>query len=511
MAHTEHIRSLLLALATTALISGCAAGPDFLKPAAPRVVNYTPSRISLETSPDRIPAGGTQALVTGANISGEWWKLFRSKPLNDLIRRSLQANPNLKAAQAALAVARENTLAQYGAYYPAVSGGFSAFRQKTSNQISATPANGAFYYSLYTPQVSVSYTPDVFGLNRRTVESLKAQEEATRYALVATDIALSANVVTAAVQEASLREQISATRRIIAINVQMLHLLGNQFAKGSATGLDVAAEESQLAQVEATLPPMIAQLAQQRDLLSVLAGGFPGDGLNQKFELKDLYLPRRLPLSLPSRLVEQRPDVRQAEESLHSASAQVGVAFANRLPSFTLTSAVGGMALLAGQMFAGDARFWTLAAGVTQPIFEGGTLLHRERAARAAYVQAAEQYKSTVLGAFQNVADTLYALEQDGKSLNAARAAENAAKATLDLTRRQLQAGTVNYLAVLSAEQAYHQAVITLVQAEASRFSDTAALFLALGGGWWNRPEMIDPPHLNVTQEDRQMRKALEE
>jgi NodT family efflux transporter outer membrane factor (OMF) lipoprotein len=252
----------------------------------------------------------------------------------------------------------------------------------------------------------------------------------------------------------------------------------------------VAAQESQLAQIAATLPPLLKQLAQQRDLLAVLAGGFPNQDLIEKFELSSLQLPQELPVSLPSQLVDQRPDVRQAEENLHSASAQIGIARANRLPSLALTADAGSMAVVLGRLFSEGNGFWDIAAGVTQPIFDGGTLMHRERAARAAYTQADEQYRSTVLTAFQNVADTLNALQQDAEALKTAAAAKDAASVTLDLTKKQLKSGYASYLALLSAEQTYQQALINLVQAQSNRYADTAALFQALGGGWWNRPDI---------------------
>ena len=381
-------------------------------------------------------------------------------------------------------------LAQRGAYYPSVTGSFSATRQKTSSAISPTPNSGALNFSLYTPQVSISYVPDVFGLNRRTVESLRAQEQQARFALAATHITLSANVAAAAFQEASLRAQIDATHELITINTNMLQILRNQYTKGYVSMLDVAAQESQLAQVSATLPPLIKQLAQQRDLLAALSGGFPSQDLPEKFELSSLQLPQELPVSLPSQLVEQRPDVRQAEENLHSASAQIGVAVANRLPSFALTADAGSMALVFSRMFSGGTGFWDVGASVAQPIFEGGTLLHRERAARAAYTQASEQYRGTVLAAFQNVADSLNALQQDADALQAAATAKDAAAVTLDLARKQFQTGYANYLALLNAEQTYQQATINLVQAQANRHADTAALFQALGGGWWNRADI---------------------
>ncbi len=483
---------LALVIATSALLltAGCVVGPKFKKPAPPDVGGYTPTPISTTNSTANVAGGEAQHLVKGQDIPGEWWILFHSKPLNALIERSLKANPDLKAAQAALIVARENMLAQRGFYYPNVTGGFSATRAKSANDLSPVTNTSALNYSLYTPQVSVSYVPDVFGLNRRTVESLQAQEQEARFALAATHITLSANVAAGAIEEASLRGQINATDEIITINTNMLKILRDQYKKGYASALDVAAQESQLAQVVATMPPLLKQLAQQRDLLAVLSGGFPNQDLTEEFELSNLQLPQELPLSLPSQLVEQRPDVRQAEENLHSASAQVGIAVANRLPTIALTADAGSMAVVFTHMFSGGNGFWDLGAGITQPIFDGRTLLHRERAAQAAYTQAAEQYRSTVLTAFQNVADTLHALQQDADALQAAAAAKNAASVTLDLSRKQYQSGYVSYLALLSAEQAYQQALINLVQAQANRYADTAALFQALGGGWWNRPDV---------------------
>jgi NodT family efflux transporter outer membrane factor (OMF) lipoprotein len=480
----------LIGITALLFTSGCVVGPRFKRPAPPTNGGYTPAPPSATSSTPNVDGGEAQQFVEGRDISGEWWTLFHSKPLNDLIERSLKANPDLKAAQAALLVARENVLAQRGAYYPGVSGGFSASHSKTSNEVSPFTASGALYYSLYTPQVGVSFVPDVFGLNRRTVESLKAQEQQARFALAATHITLSSNVAAAAIQGASLRGQIDATHELITINTKILEILRSQYSKGYVSQLDVAAQESQLAQVAGTLPQLLKQLAQQRDLLAALSGGFPNQDPAEKFELSTIQLPQELPMSLPSQLVEQRPDVRQAEENLHSASALIGVARANRLPSFALTADVGSMTLIFSHMFGSGTSFWDLGASATQTIFQGGTLVHRERAARAAYTQAAEQYRSTVLAAFQNVADTLNALQQDADGLKAAAAAKDAAKITLDLTRKQLESGYVNYLALLSAEQAYQQAVINLAQAQANRYADTAALFQALGGGWWNRADI---------------------
>ncbi len=472
------------------LIAGCAVGPDFKKPAAPDVSDYTAQPLSTTVASPNVAGGEAQRFVKGSDISGDWWTLFHSRPLNDLIEQSLAKNPDLKSAQAALSVARENTLAQRGAYYPSVTGSFSASRQSQPATLAPVPSSNAFQYNLFTPQLSISYVPDVFGLNRRTVESLQAQEQAVRFQMIAAQITLTANVVAAAVQEASLQAQIDATHELVDINSKMVEILRYQLAKGYAGRLDVAAQESQLAQVAASLPPLLKQLAQQRDLLAVLAGRFPNQVGAEKFELSGLQLPQELPLSLPSELVAQRPDVLQAEENIRAANAQIGIAVANRLPNIELTANAGSTALAIGQVFKTGTGFWSLGADLTAPIFQGGTLLHQERAAKAAYVQAAEQYRSTVLTAFQNVADTLTALEQDAEGLKAAANAADAAKVTLDLSQRQYKDGYASYLSLLSAEQTYQQARITLVQAQANRYADTAALFQALGGGWWKRADL---------------------
>ena len=474
----------------SSLTASCAVGPDFKRPDAPSASEYTAHPVSSTVATANVAGGESQRFAKGSDIPGDWWTLFHSTSLNELIDQSLAHNHDLKAAQAALTVARENVLAQRGTYYPSVAASFSASRQKQSESISPTPNSNTFLYNLYTPQVSVSYVPDIFGLNRRTTESVQAQEQAVRFEMIAAQITLSTNVVATAVQLGSLQAQIDATRELIDINTHMVEILREQLAKGYASGLDLAAQESQLQQTRATLPPLIKQLAQQRDLLAVLVGQLPNQAPDETFALASLQLPQELPLSLPSALVEQRPDVLQAEANMHAASAQIGVAIANRLPNIVLSGNTGSTALAMDQLFKSGTGFWGLGADITAPIFQGGTLLHQERAAKAAYVQAAEQYRSTVLTAFQNVADTLAALEQDAEGLKAAAAAADAAKRTLDLSQRQLTDGYANYLSLLNAEQAYQQARIDLVQAQANRYADTAALFQALGGGWWHRADL---------------------
>jgi NodT family efflux transporter outer membrane factor (OMF) lipoprotein len=484
---------LVIAFGAPFVVTGCVVGPNFKAPAPPPVSNYTEQRQPVTTAATAgVPGGAAQRFISGADIPADWWTLFHSKPLNDLIEQALEHNADLKAAQAALLVAHENTLAQKGAYAPQVSGGASITREKDpSATLAPVPANNSFAYTLITPSVSVSYTPDVFGLNKRTVESLAAQEQATRYQLAAVDITLSANVALAAITEASLEDQIDTTNGLIGINRQILSLLEYQKSKGYIGGADIAAQQTQLAQLEASLPPLIKQRDQQNDLIAVLTGRYPSQVPAQKFTLASLTLPSDLPLTLPSVLVEQRPDVLQAQANMHAASAEIGVARANRLPNVTLSANAGSNALTLGQIFGPGTGFWNIGAALLAPIFDGGTKLHQERAARYAYQQSGEQYRGTVLTAFQNVADTLVALEQDANTLKANAKAADAAKASLDLSRLQYKDGYAAYLAVLNAEQAYQQTRLSVIQSEADRFTDTVALFQALGGGWWHRPELI--------------------
>ncbi len=480
-----------LPLAALLCIAGCTVGPDFQRPDAPATSSYGAQPVTTTVAATHSAAGDAQRFTRGGDIPGDWWTLFHSAALNALIEQSLANNADLKAAQAALLVAHETTLAQRGVRYPGVTAGVSASRQQDPpGALAPVPSNNAFLYNLFTPQVSVSYAPDLFGLNRRTLESAQAQEQAVRFQTIATQVTLSTNVVLATVQQASLRAQVDATEQLVGISAKMLQVLHYQLDKGYVGRLDVAAQESQLAQVTATLPPLRKQLAQQQHLLAVLAGQLPSQATPAPFALSSLQLPQDLPLSLPSVLVAQRPDVRQAEAKLHAASAQIGVAIANRLPNISLTANAGSTALAIGQVFKAGTGFWSLGADIAAPIFQGGALRHQERAAKAAYVQAAAQYRGTVLSAFQNVADTLTALAQDADGLRAAATAADAAKVTLDLSHRQLRDGYASSLTVLSAQQASLQTQIALVQAQAERYSDTAALFQALGGGWWHRAEL---------------------
>lgn len=472
------------------LLAGCAVGPDFKQPDAPQVKGYTAQPLTETASTPGVVGGAAQHLGPGVNLPGDWWTLFHSKALNALIQQSLKNNPDLKAAQAALNVAHNDVLAQQGFYYPSASLGISASRQRQPGTLAPVPNSNQDLYNLFTPQLSISYSPDLFGLNRRTVESLQAQEQGVRFQMIAAWTTLTSNVVVTAVQEAALRDEVDATRQLVDVNTQMLQILRYQYDKGYASQIDVAAQETQLAQINATLPPLVKQLEQQRHLLAVLVGEFPADAPTDTIALADLQLPEDLPISLPSTLVQQRPDVRQAQANLHAASAQIGVAEANRFPNVEITADAGSTALVFSQLFKAGTGFWGLAATVTQPLFEGGTLMYQERAARAAYDEATEQYRSTVLNAFENVADTLTALDQDAKELQAAAETDQAAKHSLDLTELQAKDGYADPLQLLNAEQSYQQAHLVFIQAQAERFVDTAALYQALGGGWWHQTDL---------------------
>ena len=473
------------------LLSSCAVGPNFQHPAEPDVSRYTREPLASHTSATDVAFGQSQHFVNGRDIPAEWWRLFHSPALDTLVRQALDANPSLQSTIASLRAAKEMVYAQQGKYFPLVEANYNPTSNETSAVISPVPTSGANVYNLFTAQVMVSYTFDAWGLNRRTVESLQALADSQRFQVEAAYLTLVSNVVLAAVQEASLRGQIEATEDLIRINSKMLEILRNQLKTGYENLIDVAAQEAALAQVLATLPPLRKALQQNRDLLSALLGRLPSQEPSQTFRLAELHLPADLPVTVPAKLVEQRPDVRSAEEQLHSASALIGVAVANMLPNLTVSANRGYTSTAMSDLFTAPNIFWTVAGNATQPVFDAGVLLHTERAAQATYDAAAWTYRSTVVTAFQNVADALRAIQNDADAVKAARAFVKAAKVSLDLSQQLMQTGLQNILFLLLAQSTYETATIQLVQAQAARVSDTVALFQALGGGWLNR---IEPP-----------------
>lgn len=476
-----HVR-LLVSTGASLLLAGCAVGPNFHAPAAPVQTAYDRDGKDAMAAAAGI-AGGTQQWVSGAPHDA-WWHAFGSPALDTLIDAALKANSDLAAAQAALKVAHENWLATRGILVPSVDAGLGTSRAKSSQYLSPVLNAPTFSYSLQTAQVNVGYTLDVFGLNRRTVEQARAQYDSQVYQTEAARISLINNVAAAAFQDAALRAQLAAQERMIAIQRETLDILKRQRDVGQAAGADVLAQEAALAQTETALPPLRRASAQTRDLIAYLTGRSAADALPDRVDLAAVALPADLPLSLPSELVRQRPDIRAAEAQLHVASAGVGIAIANRLPQVTLSASAGGSAAGWSNLLSTGNSMWSVGAGITQPIFAGGTLLHRQRAARAAYQQADAQYRSTVLAAFQNVADTLAALRTDADGLRANVAARDTAAASLEVARHQYEQGQTPFASVLAAETALRQAEQGLVQAQVARLTDTAALFEALGGGW---------------------------
>lgn len=492
----------LVPVTAACLLASCAVGPNYKRPTTPAAERYTPAPLPPATAVAAGVAGAAQVFSPTHDISAQWWTLFRSPELSALIERAYAANPTIDAAVATLKQTQENVYAQRGFYFPSVQANYNRQRNKVSGNTASSTEPGIqgngeditqsgpaqpITYNFHTAELTVGFAPDVFGGNRRQVESLQAQASVARFQLEAAYVTLASNVVAAAIQEASVRAQIAAAQEIIDSNTHLLEILREQLRLGSVTRLDVAAQESALAQVKLLLPTLEKQLEQTRDLVRVLAGNAPDSDVPEKFTLAALHLPEELPLALPSKLVGQRPDVLAAEAQVRSASAQVGVAVANRLPQFSITGNTGGNAEHFSQMFWHAGTFWGVAGNVSQTIFDGGTLRHRQRASEQALAQAAAQYRSTVLSAFQNVADTLHALYSDADALKAAGDAERAAALSLAITRKQFELGSIAFVSVLNAEQTYQQARIGLVQAQAARLTDTAALFQALGGGWWNR------------------------
>nr|WP_245329307.1 efflux transporter outer membrane subunit [Bradyrhizobium centrolobii] len=477
-------RTLAIGAASLWLAS-CAVGPNFEPPPAPAVSGYTPEKLASPHADADGPRVPRQHFANGADIPTRWWAAFRSRPLNELIRLSVEHNPSLQSAEAAIRVANFNALAQRGLFFPQVGINYTPSDQQFSNATQSNPLDAPqSRYTLHTVQLNISFVPDIWGQNIRAVESLDAQTEQAQFQLEAAYLALTANVVTAAIQEASLRGQIAATERIVKIERDILGILRTQFEAGQAAQVDVLTQETALAQAEQTLPPLQKQLAVQRNLLTALAGQFSADEVLQKFELQHLALPANLPVSLPSTLVAQRPDVRAAEANMHSASAQVGVAIAARLPNLTLTGNPGTGAFKPAELFTQGTLFYTVAASATQPLFDGFTLYHKQKAAEAALDQAETLYRQAVITATQNVADALRSLQADARAVQAAIKADTAAKASLDIVQKQLVLGQITQVTVLNAQQAYFNTAIARVQAEATRLADTAALFMALGGGW---------------------------
>jgi NodT family efflux transporter outer membrane factor (OMF) lipoprotein len=464
-------------VALVLVLNCCAVGPNFKRPTSPPTDRYAPNDLP-------------RSFASGADVPYEWWKVYGCPPLDALVDSALKGSPTVKAAQAALRQANELVKAQRATLFPTLQASYAPTRERDAvGTLSPTLTSAQPLFTLQTAQVSVSYMLDVFGGNRRQIESAQATAQGQRYDLEAAYLTLTSNVVAAAVQEAAVRAQIEANETVVRGARDALDILNKQLALGSIPQTAVMAQEAALAAAEAQLPPLRKQLAMQRDLLAVLAGHSPGEPPPQNFELSALKIPQDLPLSLPSALVRQRPDVLAAEEQLHYATAQVGVAIADLLPQVNLTATLGGTSTSLSTLLASGNTFWSAGATLSQTLFAGGALWHHKLAADAALDEAGAQYRTVVLAALQNVADTLYALQFDAEAVAANERAESAARRSLEATRASLTQGSITYLDLLNAEQTRAQALSNLAQARGNHLADSAALFVALGGGWWNRPD----------------------
>lgn len=484
------LRVITLSFSSLVLI-GCMVGPDFHSPHSPDVKSYTKTPLPKKTVSIKSAgkAGKAQHFTTAKSMLSEWWRLFHSPELNKLIHRGIAHSPSLASAQATLRAAQETLNAEVGnLMFPAVNAQIGGERQQFSDS-SIGGGDNTTIFNLFNTQVNVSYTLDVFGGSRRQIEAMQAQVDYQRYVLVGTYLTLTSNIATTAITTASLRAQVRATERLIRDQANQLRIIEKQLHLGGASGETVLSQQTLLAKTRALLPPLQKSLAQSEHALAVLIGSFPGEADLPEIDLNKLNLPADLPVSLPSELVRQRPDIQASEALLHQASANVGVATANLLPQITLNANYGWAAVVPNQLFGATSKVWAWGGQLTQPIFRGGALLAQRRAAIASFQAACAQYKQTVLQSFQNVADSLQAIQDDARALRAQKQAEIAAQGSLDLARKQYKVGGVSYLTLLDAQQKYQETLINRIQAQAARYTDTVALFQSLGGGWWNRKQ----------------------
>lgn len=468
--------------ALPALLAGCAVGPDFVRPPPPSVARYTTAAAPASFG---AASGATQSLRVGAAISAQWWDLFHSSKLDAVVNRAVAHNKTLAAARATLAQAQEAVAAARAAYFPQLDFGASASRRGSGGQVTASGATAGIS-NLYALGPDVSYAPDVFGATRRTVEQQQSLAQFQGYELAAAYLALTGNAVSQAVSIASLSGQIAAAEDVVANDERNLALVQQKYEAGKAAWLDVLTARTQLASDRALLPALRQQLSAARHALSVLVGSAPAGWALPPFALDDFTLPRDLPLTLPSELVRQRPDILAAEAQLHASSAAIGIATAHLYPSITLSGSLGQQALSTAALFEPASRYWSLSGQLLAPLFHGGALRAQRRAAIEAYRASLASYEQTVLQGLQQVADVLQALRHDAQLVEAERQILEDATAAVELQRISYAAGKTNVLTLIDAERSYQQARLGLVRAQAQRLQDTAQLFVALGGGWWN-------------------------
>jgi NodT family efflux transporter outer membrane factor (OMF) lipoprotein len=476
-----------------AVLAGCTVGPDFQSPEPPSVARYTTSTQPTETASADVPGGEAQRFIE-RDIPAEWWKVFQSDELDALVRQALSDSPVLAQATSKLVKAQEDLKARRGAtQIPKVDARLSGTRvdvQPESFDVQQLPIETPF--TLYDASVSVSYTLDLFGKNRRELEGLQARVDYERFELEAARLTLAGNVVTAAIQEASLREQIEATEAMVDVQSRRMEILQRREELGGVARIDVVAQRGDLARMRASLPPLRERLEQTRHRLAVYLGQLPGAAELPVIRLVDLKLPSELPLSLPSELVRRRPDIQAAEALLHEASAEVGVATADFYPQITLSGVGGSLATALSSLFSSGTGFYLLGATIAQRVFHGGELKAKKRSAEAAFEQAGGAYREVVLEGFQDVADILAALENDALTLRERAEAAGLAQAAYDINSKRFDAGGVSYLELLDSQRQSLAASVDQTKALADRYADSAALFQALGGGWWTEQAAQD-------------------
>jgi NodT family efflux transporter outer membrane factor (OMF) lipoprotein len=459
----------------------CAVGPDFRRPDAPTDKGYVPEPVK----PTAVADGQSQRFTEGLPVEPNWWRMLRCPALDSIVSQALAGNQSLEAARATLRQSQDSLRAGYGVFFPQVDAKAGVSRQLYNPGVPNVPSST---FNLFSLSGTVSYSLDIWGGQRRQVEALGAAVDAQRYTLAATYVILTSNVVDAVIAQAAYRDEIDATKATLALLREQVRISEAQATGGTVPFANVLSLQSQVASTEATLPPLEEKIDQAADLLAALTGTTPANWRQPSLALSDMRLPADLPLSVPSQLVRQRPDVLIAEAELHAANATIGVATAAMLPNLTLSGALGTNSTTAGNLFAPASVVWSLGAGVTQPIFHGGTLYYQRKAAIDARDAAAADYRQTVLAAFEQVVDTLRGLGHDADALKAQTEAVETAQKALLLMQANYEAGIATYLQVLIADGQYLQAKTGYVEAVAQRLQDTVALFVALGGGWWNTP-----------------------
>ncbi|OYY75108.1 MAG: RND transporter [Gammaproteobacteria bacterium 28-57-27] len=485
--HRSSLRaSSLIALSTLGLISvalaGCTVGPDFTRPEAPRVADYTSTPYTTQTVAAPIALGQTQQIQTGLAVEAQWWHAFGSLALDRLIEQALTHSPTLAAAQATLRQAEEIYAAQAGStQYPQINAGLNAQRQQF-NPSALGQGGESKTFNLYNPNISLGYNLDLVGGNRRALEALAARTEYSRFELEAAKLTLASSLVATAIRRAQFADQIQATRVIVQNQEAQLKLTQDRLRLGQAALDEVLTLQTQLEQVRATLPQLTTQWQQTEHLLAVLAGQAPGASEIPAFTLADFNLPAKLPLMIPSALARSRPDIQAAEALLHAANADYGVALAKLYPQINLSASLGSQALTTGALFGGSSTVWNMVGQLTQPLFNPG-LPAEKRAALAALDAAAAHYQGVVLEALRSVADSLRSIENDAQVLQHLAAADSAAQAAMQSVSRQYKLGAASYVQLLIAEQQAQQVRINLIAAQSQRLINSAALYQALGCG----------------------------